>query len=96
MKCENRPHVTSYTLVTTSPVLCCCGSLHGYYIPSYELVILLLYFCNGVCYNTDTRNSLHIVLWFLLSNATTYLCGLLGPPSWAWQECNLLLRLGRP
>ena len=24
------------------------------------------------------------------------LCGLRGPHSWAWQECNLLLRLGRP
>ena len=23
-------------------------------------------------------------------------CGLRGPPSWAWQECNRLLRLGRP
>ena len=23
-------------------------------------------------------------------------CGLRGPPSWAWQECNQLLRLGRP
>ena len=37
--------------------------LNGYYIPSYELVILLPYFCNRVCYsNTDTRNSLYIVL----------------------------------
>ena len=24
------------------------------------------------------------------------LCRLRGPPSWAWQECNRLLRLGRP
>ena len=24
------------------------------------------------------------------------LCGLRGPPSWAWQECYRLLRLGRP
>ena len=23
-------------------------------------------------------------------------CGLRGPPSWAWQKCNRLLRLGRP
>ena len=23
-------------------------------------------------------------------------CGLPGPPTWAWQECNRLLRLGRP
>ena len=24
------------------------------------------------------------------------LCGHRGPPSWAWQDCNRLLRLGRP
>ena len=24
------------------------------------------------------------------------LCGLRGPPSWTWQECNRLLSLGRP
>jgi hypothetical protein len=24
------------------------------------------------------------------------LCGLRRPPSWAWQECNRLLRLGHP
>jgi hypothetical protein len=23
-------------------------------------------------------------------------CGLRVPPSWTWQECNRLLRLGRP
>ena len=33
---------------------------------------------------------------FFWSNATTCPCGLRGPPSWAWQECNRLLRLGRP
>ena len=30
------------------------------------------------------------------SNATTCPCGLRGSPSWAWHECNRLLRLGRP
>jgi hypothetical protein len=30
-------------------------------------------------------------------NATTCpFSGLRGPPSWAWQECNRLLRVGRP
>jgi len=24
------------------------------------------------------------------------LCGFRGPPSWAWKECNRLLRLGSP
>jgi hypothetical protein len=28
-------------------------------------------------------------------NVTTCLCGLRGPPSWAWQEYNRLLSLGR-
>jgi len=35
-------------------------------------------------------------LIFFLSNATTCPCGLRGPPSWAWQECNRLLIMGRP
>jgi len=35
-------------------------------------------------------------MYFFLSSATTCLCGLRGPPCWAWQECNRLLRLGRP
>jgi len=34
--------------------------------------------------------------FFFLSNATTCPCGLRGTPFWAWQECNRLLRLGRP
>jgi len=29
-------------------------------------------------------------------NATTCPCGRRGPPSWAWQECNRRLSLGRP
>ena len=33
---------------------------------------------------------------FFWSNATTCPCGLRCPPSWAWQQCNRLLRLGRP
>ena len=38
----------------------------------------------------------HAILKVFLSNATTCPCGLRGPPFWAWQECNRLLRLGRP
>ena len=36
------------------------------------------------------------LIFFFLSNANTCPCGLRGPPSWAWQQCNRLLRLGRP
>ena len=35
------------------------------------------------------------VVFFFWSNATTCPCGLRGPPSWAWQQYNRLLRLGR-
>ena len=33
---------------------------------------------------------------FSLSNAAICPCGLRGPPSWPWQQCNRLLSLGRP
>ena len=35
-------------------------------------------------------------IFFFGSMPPLVLCGLRGPPSWAWQECNRLLRLGRP
>ena len=41
----------------------------------------------------------HMCLWtfvFLSNTPTTCPCALRGPPSWAWQQCNRLLRLGRP
>jgi hypothetical protein len=31
-----------------------------------------------------------------IPKAVTCPCGLRGPPSWAWQQCNRPLRLGRP
>ena len=34
--------------------------------------------------------------FFFLPVPPHVLCGLRGPPSWAWQKCNGLLRLGRP
>ena len=40
--------------------------------------------------------SVVINMFVCLSNATTCPCGLRCPPSWAWQQCNRLLRLGRP
>ena len=36
----------------------------------------------------------HIYIYFF--SPPHVLCGLRGPPSWAWQKCNLLLKLGRP
>ena len=48
-----------------------------------------------------TKFTLHChrqMLWkfSFWSNPTTCPCGLRGPPSWAWQQCNRLLRVGRP
>jgi len=53
------------------------------------------------CFLPGRAKDLSASLWFhgqyfFLSNATTCPCGLRGSPSWAWQECNRLLRLGRP
>ena len=39
---------------------------------------------------------LEIFFFFFFSPMPPHVvCGLRGPPSWAWQECNLLLSLGR-
>ena len=53
---------------------------------------------SSVCTLSAHRRNRHYALGeiFFLSSATTCPCGLRGPPSWAWQECNRLLRLGRP
>ena len=37
-----------------------------------------------------------LVLFFFPPMPPTCPCGLRGLPSWAWQKCNRLLRLGRP
>ena len=37
-----------------------------------------------------------VLIFFFLSNAPHVLDGLRGLPSWPWQKCNRLLRLGRP
>jgi len=47
------------------------------------------------------RNQWQVNFWshpnhFFLSNAPHVLYGLRGLPSWAWQKCNRLLRLGHP
>jgi len=57
--------------------------------------------CVCVCVRARARarGLAHLVylqdFFFILSNATTCPCGLRGPPSWAWQQCNRLLRLLR-
>ena len=33
---------------------------------------------------------------FFVSNATTCPCGLRGPPSWAWQQCNATSEVWTP
>ena len=50
-----------------------------------------------LCVGPITRTEESYEVFFFLSNATTCpFSGLRGPPSWSWQECNRLLRLGRP
>ena len=49
--------------------------------------------CAVFLHNFEIPIIIIIIFW---SNATTCPCGLRGPPSWAWQQCNRLLSLGRP
>ena len=49
-------------------------------------------FCGVLPQNVRTRIVSNCFFFF---NASTCPCGLRGSPSWAWQECNRLLRLGR-
>ena len=59
--------------------------------PWYRHLQLLIFFLCQIWF------VIHHEWWFFLSNAPiTCPCGLRGPPSWAWQQCNRLLRLGRP
>ena len=44
----------------------------------------------------NNPNYIYIYICIYFPNATHALRGFRGPPSWAWQECNRLLRLGRP
>ena len=74
-------------------------------IPSKRWLVSLP--CGGrtlFSYSTHTHTHIyiyiHIYMFFFLSPLPPMpphvLCGLCGPPSSAWQECNWLLRLGRP
>ena len=46
---------------------------------------------------SDTVQSFFFLSFFFFFPMPPHvLCGLRGPPSWAWQECNRLLSLGRP
>ena len=47
-------------------------------------------------YATEQQQLRYIRNFFFKSNAPHVLDGLRGLPSWAWQKCNRLLRLGRP
>jgi len=58
-----------------------------------DLHSLLRDICSGIL---DGGKILSLVVVVVgtkcLSNATTCPCGLRGPPSWVWQDCNRLLR----
>ena len=72
------------------------------YYPYNSLTLLLI---RLKTHFTRPETLLRITFTFLLMKFDTVffspmpphvLCGLRGPPSWARQECNRLLRLGRP
>ena len=66
------------------------------------LVNIIILSCVGViwcqvkCYKNTSSVLILNVFFFFLSNAPHVRDGLRGLPSWAWQKCNRLLRLGRP
>jgi len=87
-----------YSLVLIVPVcIYMCVDIQG---SSCSIVIIGTLFIYSAYINVGVTVvyvvHIFVVLFFFLSNATTCPCGLRGPPSWAWQECNRLLRLGRP
>ena len=45
--------------------------------------------------HTYTHIHIYIYIYFFQCHHMSF-CGLRGPPSWAWQKCNRLLRLGCP
>jgi hypothetical protein len=49
----------------------------------------------NIANSKQTEIHVYTVYIFFL-NLPHALCGLLGPPSWAWQELNRLLKFGRP
>ena len=69
-------------------------TIHRFLFNDYEYMIwacFLLWSCKF------RAQPVSIQCFFLFwSNATTCPCGLRGPPSRTWQQCNRLLRLGRP
>ena len=78
-----------------SPILATC---------KYDTCCLL---CDYYCYIGGSVVERHLpqphctqlyksVNIYFFPNASTCPCGLRGLPSWVWQKCNRLLRLGRP
>ena len=59
--------------------------------------IYVILYAGGGAFNTMLSNKILMKLLtvFFGPMPPHVLCGLRGPPSWAWQECNRLLRLGR-
>jgi len=63
---------------------------------SYSLVSKVYKFMTFVAKIKTEKLVVMLLQYIFLSNAPYILYGLRGLPSWAWQKCNRLLRLGRP
>ena len=61
-----------------------CGSKNRRTVRHYEATVAFPSFVNAPSKHIPPPMTPHV------------LCGIRGPPSWIWQECNRLLRVGRP
>ena len=66
--------------------ICLRPALRGIFEAAVLFLQIQLNSSNSIVYDSPTPPQCHHMSF----------CGLRGPPSWAWQECNRLLMLGRP
>ena len=102
--CCRRKYITIKTLSSNEKVLSCKDGRGGiiitkrfYHINSTKENELLRFHGNSICIYIYIYIYICIYIYIYIPPMPPHvLCGLRGPPSWAWQECNRLLRLGRP
>jgi hypothetical protein len=103
-----RPRGHRYRLVFVIQIYNChwryTKRLSVYYKNAWTLInFLFFYFINVAVFCVVAVGRYFILqdksgflLFFFFPVPPHVLCGLRGPPSWAWQKCNRLLRLGCP
>ena len=77
--------------------LCVITTLH--HLTEFQTSHTVTSFRTLCQWGAGVRHSSHVDIpsWFSIFVHCHHMsfCGLRGPPSWTWQECNRLLRLGR-